>query len=357
MNDQYIFVLCRKLRNFKTQGAQSRSSYTVKKCFILFAILVLAPPLLAAEAIKGSGKKDEETLIEKVAQEIEEQREYLSDQLMDVSNDIDVYFSNTTYLKTRNATNLRLTNESNFIEDTGYENNFDIALRLKLPRSENKLQLEIDQQVNELRQGGSDYTDYTVVERTRRENGDTKAGLNYYEKFNDTEVRLTAGFDYKRKLIPWTNLKFKNDIFFTKSKKHYLQIINDFYGETLEGTEHHANINYNYQLTKRLVFRQVNESRYRDFENTLEVSNGIHLYHFINARNSLAYVYNAYSRNPSAISTYFLDRHIINVNYRRRLFKKHYYVSVTPGVIIPKDKSWEVLTSFQFKLEVYFGNP
>lgn len=307
-------------------------------------------------ATKESEKKDT-SIIEDIAIGLEQQREILSEQLLETSNDIDVYFSNTNYLKTRNATNLRLSNESNFIEDTGYENNFDIALRLKLPRSQDKLQLELDQQVNELRDGGSDYTDYTVVERTRRENGDTKAGLNYYEKFNDTEVRLTAGFDYKHKLIPWTNLKFKNDIFLSKSKKHYFQIINDFYGETLEGTEHHANVNYNYQLTKHLVLRQVNESRYRDFDNTLEVSNGVHLYHFINARNSLAYVYNMYSRNPSALTTYFLDRHIVNVNFRRRLYKKHYYASVTPGVIIPKDKSWEVLTSFQFKIEIYFGNP
>ncbi len=302
-------------------------------------------------------EEDDKNFIVEIAEGLEEKREQLSDQLLDTSNDIDVYFSNNAYLKTRNATNLRLSNESNFIEDTGYENNFDIALRLKLPRSEDKLQLEVDQQVNELRGGGSDYTDYTVVERTRRENGDTKAGLNYYEKFRDTEVRLTAGMDFKKKVVPWTNLKFKNDYFFTKDKKHYLQVINDFYGESLEGTEHHSNVNYNYQLTKKLVFRQVNETRYRDFDNTLEVSNGIQIYHFVNARNSLAYIYGVYSRNPSGRSTYFLDRHIVNVNYRRRLYKKHYYASFTPGIIIPKDKSWEVLTSFQFKIEIYFGNP
>lgn len=322
-------------------------SFLLKFAVIIF---ILYPSLaLAAE--------DDSSLMEDLANGIEDQREYLSEQLMDVSNEIDVYFSNTQYLKTRNATNLRLSNESNFIEDTGYENNFDIALRLKLPRSEDKLQLEVDQQVDELQQGGSNYTDYTVVERNRRENGATKAGLNYYEKVFDTEVRLTAGFDFKNKLVPWTNLKFKNDIFFTKDKKHYLQIINDFYGETLEGTEHHANINYNYQISKRWVFRQVNESRYRDFNNSLETSHGINFYHFLNAKNSFAYGYNAYFKNPSNISTYYLDRHIASVNYRRRLFKKHYYASLTPGIIIPKDKSWEVLTSFQIKLEVYFGNP
>lgn len=314
---------------------------------LIFIIITILTPFAVAE----------DSLLEELGKSIEEQREFLSDQLIDTSNDIDVYFSNTQYLKTRNATNLRISNESNFIEDTGYENNFDIALRLKLPRSEDKLQLEVDQQVDEFQRGGSDYTDYTVIERNRRENGRTKAGLNYYEKVFDTEVRLTAGFDFKNQLIPWTNLKFKNDFFITKDKRHYIQMINDFYGETLEGTEHHANLNYNYQFSKKWVFRQVNESRYRDFNNSLEVSHGINFYHFINSKNSLAYAYNTYFKNPTGISNYFLDRHIINVNYRRRLFKKHYYASVTPGLIIPKEKSWEVLTSLQLKIEIYFGNP
>lgn len=330
------------------------------KTLLILTFWIMASVAVAIDSEtsqKTSHPDADESGVEKLAKGFEEQREFLSAQLLEASNDIDVYFSNTNYLKTRNATNLRLSNESNFIEDTGYENNFDIALRLKLPRSQDKLQLEIDQQVNDLQRGGNDYTEYTVVERTRRENGNTKAGLNYYQKVKDTEVRLTSGLDFKNKLVPWTNIKFKNDIFLTRNKKHYFQIINDFYGESLEGTEHHANINYNYQFSRRLVFRQVNENRYRDFDNSLEVSHGVNFYHFINASNSLAYVYNAYFKNPAGIDTYFLDRHIVNINYRRRLFKKHYYVSVTPGIIIPKDKSWEVLTSLQVRIEVYFGNP
>lgn len=331
----------------------------IKTLFILTFTIFVVPAQAQEQSTQQTSTDPDvkETVVEKLANSFEDQRQFLSDQLVDVSNDIDVYFSNTNYLKTRNTTNLRLSNESNFIEDTGYENNFDIALRLKLPRSQDKLQLEIDQQVDEFQRGGNEYTDYNVVERTRRENGNTKAGLNYYQRVKDTEVRLTAGFDFKNKLVPWTNLKFKNDIFLTRNKKHYIQIINDFYGESLEGTEHHANLNYNYQINKRLVFRQVNENRYRDFDNTLEVSHGINLYHFIDPANSLAYVYNTYFKNPAGISVYYLDRHIVNINYRRRLFKKHYYASITPGVIIPKDKSWEVLTSFQFKIEIYFGNP
>jgi hypothetical protein len=299
----------------------------------------------------------EESIIDSVAKEIEEQREYFSDQLLNASNSIDIYFSNNQYLKTRNATNLRISNESNFIEDTGYENNFDISLRLKLPRSQDKLQLEIDQQVDELRAGGNNYNDFTVIERTRRDNGPTKAGLNYYEKIFDTEVRLTAGLDIKSTLVPWTNLKLKNDIFLTKKKDHYIQIINDFYGETQDGTEHQAHVTYNYQIAKNLLFRQTNQSRYKDLDHSLEVSNGLNLFHILNASNSMAYTYSGVSLNPGGRTTYFLDRHLINVSYRHRLFKKHYYVSVTPGLIIPKEKSWEVLTSFQFKIEIYFGNP
>ncbi len=300
----------------------------------------------------------EESFVQENLNAIEKGRSELSEELISASNSIDEYFSNTTYLKTRNATNIRLTNQSALIEDSGYENNFDFAIRLKLPRSQNKLQLEIDNSVDAMETERDTNQIYRRIDRDSNVRRSTaKTGLNYYERFMDTDVRLTAGFDFNKKLIPWTNLKLKNDFFLSKNRNHYIQMINDFYGETLKGTEHQAQLNYNYKINSHLLFRQSNSSVYRDFGHTLEVNHSLIFFDVISEKNSMSYSYAAISNNPSAVSSYYLNRHLVDVGFRRRLFKRHYYLSIVPGVIIPKEKSWEVLTALQVKFDVYIGNP
>lgn len=320
-------------------------------CFRLSTVILTLSTLVSASFA-------EESFIEQNLQTIEDGRKNLSEELISASNSIDEYFSNTSYLKTRNATNIRLTNQSALIEDSGYENNFDFAIRLKLPRSQNKLQLEIDNSVDALETERDTNQAYRRIDRdpNARQNS-TKTGLNYYERFMDTDVRLTAGFDFNKKLIPWTNLKLKNDFFLSKSRKHYIQMINDFYGETLRGTEHQAQVSYNFKINSHLLFRQANASFYRDFGNSLEVSHSFIFFDVISDKTSMSYSYSALLNNPSAVSTYYLNRHLIDVAIRRRLFKKHYYISIVPGLIIPKEKSWEVLTALQVKFDVYIGNP
>lgn len=320
---------------------------TVKHFSILFLIHALSARSLA-----------EESFVQENLNTIEKGRSELSEELISASNSIDEYFSNTAYLKTRNATNIRLTNQSALIEDSGYENNFDFAIRLKLPRSQNKLQLEIDNSVDALETERDTNQVYRNIDRdSNLRANNTKTGLNYYDRFMDTDVRLTAGFDFNKKLIPWTNLKLKNDFFLSKSRNHYIQLINDFYGETLRGTEHRAQLNYNYKINSHLLLRQANSSVYRDFGNTFEVINSLIFFDKLSEKNSMSYSYAAVSNNLSAVSSYYLNRHLVDVGFRRRLFKKHYYISVVPGLIIPKEKSWEVLTALQVKFDVYIGNP
>lgn len=318
--------------------------------WFLLSYLIFSTPQSYAENAKG--------VVDAIGNEVEAQREAVSDELIDISNKIDIYFSNTEYLTTRNATNLRVSNESDLVEGAGYHNNFNVALRLKLPRTSAKLQFELNQQIDQLQTATNSYTGLTSVERSQRESGPTKAGFSFYNRILDTDTRLTTGFDFKKHLlVPWTNLKLKNDIFLTNDKKHYIQLINDFYGETLNGTEHHALLTYNYEILKNLIFRQRNESRYRDLDHSFVVSQGVNLVQIIDYRNSMNYSYTAFFQNPATSHSYYLDRHVVDVTYRHRLSNKHYYVGFTPGAFMPKDKDWKVLLTFQFKIDIYFGNP
>lgn len=102
---------------------------------------------------------------ERVFHNIEETRTDISQDIVGYSNDLDAFFSRNRTLYTRNATNIRLSNASSLLEGQGYQNDFDIRIRLKLPRTEDKLQFEFDQAVDDFQTGTSSYRSTRSSER------------------------------------------------------------------------------------------------------------------------------------------------------------------------------------------------
>ena len=120
---------------------------------MLIPLFFLFSFMSSADVSTDLTEEEKPNFFRRIFSGIEEERMYLSETLLDTSNEVDVFFSNQRYLKTRNATNLMLSNTVSAIEGDGVSNNFDLSLKLKLPRSQNKLQFQFDQQVDELRQG------------------------------------------------------------------------------------------------------------------------------------------------------------------------------------------------------------
>jgi hypothetical protein len=136
-----------------------------------------------------------------------------------------------------------------------------------------------------------------------------------------------------------------------------MELIQDLYGETLEGLEHKGYLAYTYRINERFLFRVSNESQYRDFDNSFQISQGLTIFHNVDYGHSLAYGVYALSKNSAAQSVYFVDSYTASVAYRRRLHKRHCYLTLRPGVISSKSKDWELLAGLQVGIDIFFGTP
>lgn len=324
---------------------------------LIFPINLMAE--VSSEPVVLPEPPKEKPFFSRLFTEIEDTREGMSTFLVDKSNEIDLLFANPNYLATRNTTNLRLSNIAGVAEDEGFINDFDVSFKLNLPRSQDKLQFQFDQAVDDFRygEGNQNFGQNFNQAAEQRQSGRGRAGINFYQNAFDTDVRLTAGFRIQDQLIPWTNVKLRNYLLKTKNDRHLMELIQDYYGESAEGLEHRGYLAYTYKINEQYLFRVSNESHYRDFDNSFQINQGLTVFQHVDYGNSLAYGIYGFSRNPGGQSVYFLDSVSASVAYRRRLYKRHYYLTVRPGVMSPKSKSWDVLPSLQVGIDIFFGNP
>lgn len=322
-------------------------------------LIVSAWMARADEPVVMPEPEKEKPFFSKLLSNLEDSREGMSTFLVDKSNEIDLLFANPNYLATRNTTNLRLSNTMKVADEEGFNNDFDISFKLNLPRSQDKLQFQFDQAVDEFRSGDGSQSFNQNLNQTaeQRQAGRGRAGINFYQNIFDTDLRLTAGVRIKDGLVPWTNVKLRNYLLKTRNDKHLMELIQDYYGETAEGLEHKGYLAYTYKINERFLFRVSNESQYRDFDNSFQISQGMTIFHNVDYGHSLAYGVFALSKNPAAQSVYFVDSYTASVAYRRRLYKRHYYLTIRPGVISPKEKDWELLAGIQVGIDIFFGNP
>lgn len=176
-----------------------------------------------------------------------------------------------------------------------------------------------------------------------------------YQRYFDTDLRLSTGFHIKKQLAPWTSLRTRNDLFFNSKKNHFLQLVNDFYGESMNGTRHEASFSYNYQFNSTYFLRQNNESQYRDKDHFFSLLHSMSLFQKLNPKSSLSYTLAHLFINPATSSSYFIDKHFLDIEFRRKLFKRHYYASIIPGLFATNNDQWQVRVALQLRIDVADG--
>jgi hypothetical protein len=299
--------------------------------------------------------RNEQELAERFSDKMKNFHTNLSENIVSFADSIDSFFINRSITDGRNRTNIRLTNTTNSIEGSGVNNDFDFKLRLRLPHLKRKIQLEFedDALVNDST-GARDNLTQVGGTRNARQQGGSRGGLSFYQKLLGIETKLTSGLEVRSELIVFGRFRVSKDFVLTPKQK--ITFIHDVFDDTTDNKGQIGILNYDYTFNKSFLLRFANEETYRDINNTLQTIHGLSLYQQISDRNFLSYNYRVESLNPEAQSTFYLNAHVVNVSFRRKLYREHIFYETGPGLIFSKAHNFEALWAFVFKLELIFGN-
>ncbi len=280
----------------------------------------------------------------------------VSEDIVSVADSIDSFFINRPITDGRNRTNIRLTNTTNWIEASGVDNDFDFKLRLRLPHLKKKIQIEFedDSLVSDTTAARDNFTQPVASANRAQQQGGSRGALSFYERFIGLDTKLSTGVEVRDRVIVFGRFRISRDFLLTPKQK--FTFIHDVFDDTVDNKGQIGLLNYDYTFNKVFLLRLVNEETYRDLTNTFTTTHGLSLYQQISDRNFLSYNYRVESLNPGAVSSFYLNSHVISVSFRRRLYREHLYYETGPAMIFPKINEFEGLWAFAFKVELIFGN-
>lgn len=278
--------------------------------------------------------------------------ESLSADIVGFSESVDTFFVNERIIDGRNRTNIRMLGSAASIEREGTRSDVDFRFRFRLPRLENKLQVEVDNLNNTV--GDNDTVASSNNNQIRQnQRQDTTAGLSFFKDVLGIRSKLTLGFIF-RDTAPYGNFRLSKNIQFTENDN--LMLISDVFGDTEDRTGHRGTIYFDHKISDSWLFRIFNESIYRNEFHTFETGHGLTLYQVINDRNSLAYTASVSSINPQTEHSFYAASYDLFPTYRYRIYKKHAFFDIIPRLSFPKIYDFQTNWSITLRLEVIFGS-
>lgn len=306
------------------------------------------------EIIEQEKKRQRLEVTKKFSDKMKDFHTNLSENIISVADTIDSFFINKSITDGRNRTNIRLSNITSSLEGQGVDNDFDFKLRLRLPHLKRKIQIEFeDDALVDDTSASRDNLTQNNVSRSQQQGG-SRGGLSFYQKFIGLDAKFSSGIQVRNEVIFFGRFRLSKDFILTPKQK--ITFIHDVFDDTVDNKGQIGILNYDYTFNKFFLLRFANEESYRDITNTFQTTHGLSLYHGLSDRNFISYNYRIESLNIGGDSSFYLNAHVVNVSFRRKLYREHLFYETGPGMVFPKFNDFGGLWAFVFKLEVIFGN-
>lgn len=288
-------------------------------------------------------------------EKIEDLHEDISEDIEELANRIDSFFVNENVVYGRNTTNIRVLNTLTDIEREGVSGDVDFKVRLQLPRLKDKIQFEVERQLDDYSVEGGQRVGPTALTQNRGSaaSQNTRAGFSLFNDVVSVKTKLTAGLEYNKGFDPYANLRLSRN--FKITRKQNFNTIFNFFAGVQDKTRQTSTFYYDIALKKNLLFRAANEATYRDINHAFDTTHVIYLFDEIDDRNSISYAAGMRANSPMYDSSYFVNEYFVGPSLRHRLYKRVLYVDGGPGLSWPKTQNFHSVWQFTVRLEVIFG--
>ena len=296
---------------------------------------------------KKDTKKSEEELHNTI---FDRTHRVMSHGIVSIAEDIDHFFGDENFIPQGQTSRGVITLTSTVIDRVGLVTQFNLNLQLRLPRTESRLRIVIDNASDEKR---NDEVDPTALEKAKAETEDNglSAALRYLfptgEKWNiksdlGLKVQLPtidafASLNVHRSYSLWRwTLQFNQNFFWFNSTG---------FGEV-------TRTDIDFPLPNKFLLRFSNSASWLLTEEFFRFNHNFTLYHPLDGGRSLSYAIGA---SGTSTPTAHMEAYSVAASYRQNILRKWIFLNVIPGVSFSKTNSLDPAASIAFRIESIFG--
>lgn len=258
---------------------------------------------------------------------------------------MDEFFAEERVFYDKTGSYVRITADAVFDEngEAGYVG--DIKLKLRLPRTEEKLKLTFESDPEEQR----DSLDRTLEDSPER----AARQRDYYGG-----IQATLGDERKWRFKPSIGVKFDKpiDIFLRlridrnyKTGDWLFRPSQTFYTFKEKGFGSDTAFDLDHRLTDNLLFRSSSFIRYQDENDYFEPSQVFSLIHSLSERRGMAYQVGVFGISEP---TWQATDYLAQLRYRQRIHSDYLFIELIPKAIYRRENNFEAEHSFTFRLEM-----
>ena len=281
---------------------------------------------------------------EKALESTSEIREYIKENLLDVSNNIDRYITNNNDKTLKNGTNLKLTFFAYKQESESYTTNYKLKLRIKLPNTEKKLKLII------IDENGD--TDIKDNEHSNKESSKQSVALQYnlIDNFKHS-LKASVGLRLKEELHRYIRLTYKTS--FLLHKSIITKIGQKFRYSSDKKFVTTSSIDFTKYLNYTFILSNHNEYKWEKEGNINSLFNSIKLYQILSKKEYFGY---SITKEKDDFESSFNTKEYQIIFQYRNYIKKWLYFEVIPKVRYMREHDFSARHQLRFNLSFYFGD-
>ena len=277
---------------------------------------------------------------------LDEHQQLISSRLQQYVLGIDNFFTDSTSIEKRTGSYLRIQLGVLWPEREGLEFDGGISLRLRLPKTQEKMKLVIasdpDEQKSSLERetGVTSSTDsgglYTGIEKDL---GDDRKW----------RIRPSIGIKIRSPLDWYARVKGNREILFDKWN---LGIYQNFYWFDSSGFGSETTMRWDRAFSDKFLFRSESFVRYTDLNDYFDMSQTFSIIHTLSMKRAITYKVGVFgqSEQPAFHATDYL----INALYRSNIHKDYLFLDIQPQILFEKENNFDSRLEFLIRLEIFY---
>lgn len=274
----------------------------------------------------------------------------LGQSILSISEGLDTFLSADRVVNEGNESRGYLSLTTTVTDGVGTEVQPKFRLKLKLKKTQNRLNLVVDNISDAFRNDQVQETQLQRAQTETQDNGLTTALRYIFTADEKWDVNTNAGIKIRFPLDPFVSFRARRNYGFWDWK---LALTQNFFWFYTQGLGEVSRADLSYVLGPKLLFQFANSASWLKDEDFFRFSHSLGLYQTLRAGRALAYTAGASGISDPVVH---VETYSLAVSYRQNIFRKWLYLDVIPGLSFPKENNFSGVPSIAFRIESVFGD-
>jgi hypothetical protein len=306
------------------------------------AALLFAAPVRAEHAMPGA---------ERPWYDIDANHTVISNEVEFMARELDAFFGGELTYEESTGSYMKISGGTTWSEGGNTDYNYAVRLKLTLPNTRKRYKLILDSEPGEDDEGdtapsGSEETLSEAVDESNYQ-----LALRYMARASETvQLTVDAGVRLRWTPDPFVRVRARRSWHAGEWEIRGIEKLEYSVDDHFEAT---TRLEFDRRLWTDYLYRNYAFAKFGSDEDRFELGTGVILFQQLSSRDAMTYQAGIRGESHPLTCITSFDA---GITYRRRLYRKWLFGSLTPAVTWPRDDNFSPLASVAFKLEMIFGS-